>query len=152
MRAVVQRVSRARVSTLESELASIGRGLVVLLGVGFGDTTRDAIFLAEKVANLRIFDDGTGRMNLSCLDIGGEVLVVSQFTLLGDCLKGRRPDFTRAARPEPAEAIYDDFVRAARNTGLRVETGRFRALMDVELVNQGPVTLLVESGEDVVRA
>jgi len=146
MRAVVQRAARARVSVAGEEIASIGEGLVVLLGVARGDTEADARRLAEKVAHLRLFPDAAGLMNRSCLEVGGELLVVSQFTLLGDCRRGRRPGFSEAAPPEQAEGLYELFVGAARAIGARVSCGRFRTDMDVELVNRGPVTLLLDSG------
>nr|MCU0539838.1 D-aminoacyl-tRNA deacylase [Desulfobacterales bacterium] len=144
MRAVVQRVSESSVAVAGEELARIGRGLLVLLGVAVGDTPRQAATLAEKIARLRIFEDDQGRLNRSLLDTGGELLVVSQFTVLGDCRGGRRPSFTAAAPAEQAQALYEAFAAASRRCGLRVQTGRFRALMAVRLVNDGPVTLIVE--------
>jgi D-tyrosyl-tRNA(Tyr) deacylase len=123
----------------------IGPGLVVLLGVGRGDSDADADYLADKVVNLRILADEAGQMNRSVLDAGGEVLVVSQFTLYGDARKGRRPGYSEAAPPEEASRLYDHFVSKVRQSGLRVETGVFRAMMDVGLVNQGPVTILLDS-------
>ena len=146
MIACLQRVRRARV-TVGGEIAGeIGPGVLVLLGVGHSDSEQDACWLAEKVAGLRIFEDTEGKMNRSLAEVDGAMLVVSQFTLLGDCRKGRRPSFTKAAPPETAEALYEVFVRAVRNCGIEVATGRFRRHMEVELVNDGPVTLLVESG------
>jgi D-aminoacyl-tRNA deacylase len=145
MRAVVQRVSEAAVRVDGAIVGQIGPGLLVLLGVGRGDGDADAQDLAEKVANLRILADDEGRMNLSLLDTGGEALVVSQFTLYGDARKGRRPGYTDAASPEEANRLYEHFVSRLRSTGLRVETGTFRATMDVALVNQGPVTILLDS-------
>lgn len=148
MRAVLQRVSRARV-TVEGETAGeIGRGLLVLLGVAKGDTEAEAERLAEKVATLRLFGDEAGKMNLSVEETGGGVLVVSQFTLHGDCRKGRRPGFDRAAPAETANTLYEKFVAALRARGLQTETGIFQAMMDVELVNQGPVTLIVDTDRD----
>ncbi len=145
MRAVLQRVSRARV-TVEGEITGeIQRGLLVLLGVATTDTQDDLDWMVNKVCGLRIFEDADGKMNLSVDEVGGELLVVSQFTLLGDARKGRRPSFVEAARPEQAEAMYDQFCDAARLRGLAVHTGRFRTHMDVELVNDGPVTLIVDS-------
>lgn len=145
MRAVVQRVSSAAVSIEGKVVSSIGRGLLILLGVAKDDGPGDARYLADKVASLRIFADESGKMNLSVEEIGGELLVVSQFTLLGDCRKGRRPDFTQSARPEHALPLYQDFIRLLRERGLAVQEGRFGAMMQVSLVNDGPVTLVVES-------
>ena len=145
MRAGVQRAARGRVTVDGAEVGAIGPGLVVLLGVKVGDTADDACYLAERVANLRIMEDAQGKMNLSVRDTGGAVLVVSQFTLYGDTRKGRRPSFVEAARPEAANELYERFVTELRALGLRVATGRFQAMMQVELVNDGPVTLLVES-------
>lgn len=145
MRAVVQRASRAKVVVDGSVTGEIGRGLVVLLGVSDADSPTDALFLAEKVAQLRVFSDSEGKMNLSIQEVQGAVLAVSQFTLLGDCRRGRRPSYTRAARPEEAERLYISFVEQLRTMGLKVETGLFGAMMEVELVNDGPVTLLLDS-------
>lgn len=145
MRAVIQRVSQARVKVEGSVLGEIGPGLLALLGVAKPDTAAAAEFLAEKILNLRVFPDEAGKMNRSLLDTGGALLVVSQFTLYGDCRKGRRPSFDAAAPAEQARALYEHFVEAARRSGVRVETGVFQAHMDVSLVNDGPVTLLVES-------
>jgi len=144
MKACVQRVSRAQV-TIEDEICGrIGPGMLVLLGVGQEDTEVEARQMAEKVANLRIFEDDQGKMNLGLADVGGAMLVVSQFTLLGDCRKGRRPSFVAAAPPEQAEELYQVFVDEIGRRGIGVATGRFRRHMEVELVNDGPVTLLVE--------
>ena len=145
MRAVVQRVSSARVEVDGEVTGSIGRGLLVLLGVGQGDTEKQAAWLAEKIAGLRIFEDEAGKMNLSAEEVGGGVLVVSQFTLLADCRKGRRPSFTEAAPPEVAERLYQEFVRRVRECGVRVETGVFQAKMRVHLVNEGPVTIWLDT-------
>ncbi len=145
MRAVVQRVSRGSVTVDGMVVGRIGRGFVVLVGVAEGDTPEDAAWLAAKVAGLRVFEDAEGKMNLSLGEVGGEVLVVSQFTLMGDCRKGRRPGFDAAARPEAAVPLYEAVVTALRAGGLRVETGRFQTHMEVELVNDGPVTLLLDS-------
>jgi D-tyrosyl-tRNA(Tyr) deacylase len=145
VRAVIQRVSEASVSIDGEAVGAIGRGLVVLLGVGQGDDERDADFLADKVLNLRVFPDAAGQMNRSVLDVDGELLVVSQFTLLGDVRRGRRPSYSAAAAPEEADRLYQYFVGKLRPAGLKVETGVFRAMMDVALVNQGPVTILVDS-------
>src|SRR5579864_4178711 len=146
MRAVVQRVTSAQVEVDGSIVGKIDAGLLVLLGVTKTDTAGEAAFLAEKIVNLRIFSDDAGKMNRSLLDTGGALLVVSQFTLYGDCRKGRRPSFDAAAPAEQARALYEHFIEAARRSGLQVETGVFQAHMDVSLVNDGPVTLLVESG------
>jgi D-tyrosyl-tRNA(Tyr) deacylase len=145
MRAVIQRAAEARVVVGEETVAEIGRGLVVLLGVGEGDTESDAHWLADKIAGLRIFDDAEGKLNLSVAEVGGSVLVVSQFTLYGDCRKGRRPSFTGAARPEEADRLYQVFVARLREQGLSVSTGIFRERMQVALVNDGPVTLLLDT-------
>lgn len=145
MRAVVQRVTRAEVRVEGRLVGGIGRGLLVLLGIARDDTPEAGKVLAEKIVNLRIFDDDQGRMNRSLLEAGGAVLCVSQFTLYGDCRKGRRPSYERAAPPETARALYDSFVESLRVLGVKVETGEFRAMMDVELVNDGPVTLLLDS-------
>ncbi|KKM09232.1 D-tyrosyl-tRNA(Tyr) deacylase [Clostridiales bacterium PH28_bin88] len=145
MRAVVQRVRRASVAVQGNQVSSIGAGLVVLLGVGSGDDLQAARYLAEKVAHLRIFSDYEGRMNRSVLDTGGEALVVSQFTLYGDCRKGRRPGFDRAARPELAEELYLRFVDYLLELGVPVATGRFQTEMLVEIHNDGPVTMLLDS-------
>ena len=145
MRCVIQRVKSAKVHTGDEELASICTGLLVFVGVGEGDTEKDAAYLAKKIANLRVFPDEEGLMNLSVSDVKGEVLLVSQFTLLGDCQKGNRPSFTKAAGPQEANALYERLAGMIRDAGLRVQTGRFRADMDVSLVNQGPVTILMDS-------
>jgi D-tyrosyl-tRNA(Tyr) deacylase len=145
MRAVVQRVTRASVSVAGGVVGRIGSGLVVLLGVAVGDAEKDAETLAERVVNLRIFPDDAGQMNRSVLDTRGGLLVVSQFTLLGDARKGRRPSFIDAAPPEEANRLYELFVSRARDSGLEIAAGVFRAEMDVELVNQGPVTILLDS-------
>jgi D-tyrosyl-tRNA(Tyr) deacylase len=146
MRVLIQRVSEARVTVAGSVLGEIGPGLLALLGVAKPDTAADADFLAEKILNLRVFPDDAGKMNRSLLETGGALLVVSQFTLYGDCRKGRRPSFDDAAPAEQARRLYERFVEMARRSGVRVETGVFQAHMDVALVNDGPVTLLVESG------
>jgi D-tyrosyl-tRNA(Tyr) deacylase len=145
MRALLQRVSQARVTVDASVVGEIGAGLLILLGVAKPDTAASAEFLVDKIMNLRIFPDTAGKMNLSLLDTGGALLVVSQFTLYGDCRKGRRPGFDAAAPAEQARALYETFVAVARRSGLRVETGVFQAHMDVALVNDGPVTLMLET-------
>ena len=147
MRAVVQRVKKARVDVTGKTVGEIGTGLLVFLGVGEADSAKDCDYLAEKIANLRIFSDDRGLMNLSLLEMGGGVLVVSQFTLWGDCRKGRRPSFTRAARPEKALDLYEHFIGIMKEKGLKVAAGRFQETMDVNLVNDGPVTLLLDSGK-----
>ncbi len=148
MRAVIQRVLDAGVKIGGEEVSRIGRGLLVLLGVGGSDSEQDARYLAEKTANLRIFPDEADRMNLSVLDIEGEILVVSQFTLYGDCRKGRRPSYASAAAPEAARALYEHYVKNLSQYTPKVFTGRFQEMMEVFLVNDGPVTLLLESRKD----
>lgn len=145
MRAVVQRVSRASVMVAGEIVGRIGRGFLVLLGVEDGDGQDEAVYMAQKVAGLRVFEDADGKMNLGLAEVGGAMLVVSQFTLLGDCRKGRRPSFIQAARPELADELYRAFCAEVRGQGIEVETGRFQTHMDVELVNDGPVTLLIDS-------
>ncbi len=145
MRAVVQRVSRAQVRTGDETLASIDRGLLVLLGVGHGDGPTQAEEIAKRIVHLRVFPDDEGRMNRSLLDVGGELALVSQFTLYGDARKGRRPFFGEAAAPEIAEPLVDAVAEAARGHGVSVVTGRFQAHMQVELTNDGPVTILLDS-------
>ncbi len=145
MRAVLQRVTRAQVTVAGEIVGSIEQGLLVLLGVEQDDTEQDAQSLAERTINLRIFDDADGKMNLSVRDIAGSVLVVSQFTLLGDCRKGRRPSFIEAAPPERADELYQKYVAAIAAENVRTATGKFRTMMEVELVNNGPVTMLMDS-------
>jgi D-aminoacyl-tRNA deacylase len=145
MRAVIQRVKQSSVWINEQSVASIGLGLMVLLGVAGDDTEKEADFLSEKIPNLRIFEDENEKMNLSLLDIEGQMLVVSQFTLMGNCRKGRRPSYIDAAEPERANALYEYFIKMVRAKGINVQSGRFRAMMDVHLINDGPVTLIVES-------
>jgi D-tyrosyl-tRNA(Tyr) deacylase len=147
MRAVVQRVSGARILVGGEVLGEIGLGLLVLLGVGAGDTRTEVDYLAEKTIGLRIFEDADGKMNLSVAEMGGAVLVVSQFTLYGDARRGRRPSFDGAAPPEQARELYEYFVEKIRAAGLRCETGRFQETMQVELVNEGPVTILLDSAK-----
>lgn len=144
MKALIQRVKRASV-TVDGELYSaISKGILVFLGVEKSDEIENAQKLAQKVANLRIFEDENDRMNFSVKDVNGEILVVSQFTLCGDCKKGTRPSFDKAAQPEKANALYEDFVRILKAEGFDVKTGKFRAMMDVELINDGPVTFMIE--------
>jgi len=145
VRAVVQRVSEAAVSVGGETVGSAGRGLLVLVGVGQGDSEADADYLADKVLNLRVFPDAAGQMNLSVLDVRGDILAVSQFTLYGDCRRGRRPGYSDAAPPEEAQRLYERVVGTLSASGLRVGQGVFRAMMDVSLVNWGPVTLLIDS-------
>ena len=145
MRAVLQRVTRACVRVNDQVLGEIDSGLVVLLGVAHDDTESDIQYLVEKIATLRIFDDADGRMNLSAPDVGGAVLIVSQFTLYGDARRGRRPSWSEAAQPEVAEPLYESFVQLARRSFEQVATGNFRSMMQVELVNDGPVTILLDS-------
>lgn len=147
MRAVVQRVSRARVTVNNWTSGEIGLGLLVLLGVAHEDTEADAMYLAEKIAGLRVFEDVDGKMNRSVQDVGGSVLAVSQFTLYGDVRRGKRPSFDGAAPPEQARRLYALFVQRIQDTGLRCETGRFQEMMQVELVNEGPVTILLDSAK-----
>jgi len=145
MRAVVQRVKESHVAIEGEIVARIGHGLLVLLGVATGDTLKNADYLADKISHLRIFEDDQEKMNRSLLDTGGDMLVVSQFTLMGDCRKGRRPSFIKAARPDEADPLYEFFVKRVREKGVHVETGRFRAMMAVSLINDGPVTIILES-------
>jgi D-tyrosyl-tRNA(Tyr) deacylase len=145
MRAVVQRVAWAKVSVAGQSSGAIEQGFVVLLGVAAGDTHEDALYLAQKIAGLRVFEDDQGKMNRGLAEVGGKILVVSQFTLLGDCRKGRRPSFDKAAPPEIARELYEAFVTAVGNLGIETATGRFQEHMLVELANDGPVTLLLDS-------
>ena len=145
MRAVIQRVTEARVSVRDEIVSSIGPGLCILLGIGVNDGEKDAEFLASKISSLRIFEDEQGKMNRAIRDINGELLVVSQFTLYGECRKGNRPSFSTAAAPEPAKYLYEYFVQRLRQTGLEVAMGKFRAHMKIALVNDGPVTLILET-------
>ncbi len=145
MRAVIQRVTESSVKVDDRTVGAIGKGLMVLLGVSRNDGEKEADYLADKIVNLRIFEDADGKMNRSLLEVGGEMLVVSQFTLLGDCRKGRRPSFVGAAPPEIANALYEYFVEITKEKGITIQTGEFGAMMAVSLVNDGPVTLIVES-------
>lgn len=145
MKAVLQRVKRASVRVGSETIAQIGPGILVLLGVGAGDGRKDIEYLAEKISGIRIFEDEQGKMNLSVADIGGEMMVVSQFTLYADCRKGKRPSFTDAAPPGEAERLYLEFARLLREKGLKVAEGRFQARMEVDLVNDGPVTIILDT-------
>ena len=147
MRAVVQLVKKASVTVNSSVISAIGPGLLVLLGIQKNDTDADAKLLAEKIAHLRIFLDQDKLMNLSVVDVGGQILVVSQFTLYGDCRKGRRPSYSNAASPGQAEELYELFIRKTAKLGIPVASGKFQSLMEVELINQGPVTLLLDSAK-----
>ena len=149
MRAVIQRVKSSSVTVSGELIGNIGKGLLVLLGVSSSDKTDDAKYLADKIANLRIFEDENHKLNRSLIDMEGEMLVVSQFTLLGDCKKGRRPSFVKAASPELANELYEQFVKHVRQKGITVKTGRFQAMMEVSLINDGPVTLIVESKSSI---
>ena len=145
MRAVIQRVKKSSVIVNNKIIGKIGSGLLVFLGVTREDEKKDAVYLAEKIPNLRVFEDKNSKMNRSLLETGGELLVVSQFTLLGDCRKGRRPSFSKAAGPDKAKELYEYFVSQVKLRGVKVKTGQFRAIMSVSLINDGPVTLIVES-------
>ncbi|UCG07028.1 MAG: D-tyrosyl-tRNA(Tyr) deacylase [Desulfobacterales bacterium] len=145
MRAVVQRVKESTVKINQEIVGEIGKGLLVLLGVAADDSVKDCDYLVNKIINLRIFEDQEGKMNRSLLEVGGEMLVVSQFTLLADCRKGRRPSFIHAAEPQKATELYEHFVKIASEQGISVKTGQFRAMMEVALINDGPVTLILES-------
>lgn len=145
MRAVVQRVKRTSVKVGGEVVAEIGSGLLIFLGIAHDDSEADIEYLAKKIPQLRIFEDDQGKMNLSLLDTLGEALVVSQFTLYGDCRKGRRPSFTEAAKPQDAIPIYEAFLRSLEAEGIKVKSGIFQAMMDVELINDGPVTILLDS-------
>jgi D-tyrosyl-tRNA(Tyr) deacylase len=145
LRAVIQRVSEASVTVDGQVVGRVGKGLLVLLGVGHDDTEDDVRLMADKIVGLRCFADDDSKFNLSLMDVGGAILAISQFTLFGDCRKGRRPSFSDAARPEPATQLYDAFVQRCRDKGLTVETGEFGAHMDVRLTNDGPVTLLIDT-------
>ena len=147
MRAIIQRVKSASVTVEGKVVSEIRKGLLVFLGVAQEDTPADVDYMASKIANLRIFEDDEGRMNLSLLDIGGEALIVSQFTLYGDCRKGRRPSFIHAARPEKADPLYQAFMDEISRLGVPVKAGIFQAMMDVELINDGPVTMMLDSNK-----
>jgi len=145
MRAIVQRVKKSKVTVDGETVGEIGRGILVLLGVEEDDTQKDVKYIAEKIANLRIFRDESGKMNLSTIDIKGEALVVSQFTLMGDCRKGRRPSYSHAAKPDIAIHFYEKFIEEMEKQGVPTEEGVFQAMMDVHLINDGPVTLMIDS-------
>lgn len=145
MRVVVQRSKEASVTVAGQTVGEITKGFVLLVGITHSDTTEDAKYLAEKIVNLRVFEDQQGKMNLSLSQVAGEILSISQFTLYGDCRKGRRPNFMEAAHPDHASVIYDQFNQLLRDHGVKVETGQFGAMMDVALINDGPVTLIIES-------
>ncbi len=145
MRAVIQRVKSASVKVNGELVSEIGAGLLIFLGISHDDTETELDYIANKVANLRIFEDADGKMNCSLLDIGGSALVVSQFTLYGDCRKGRRPSFINAARPEVANTLYEQFITALKQLNIPTEGGTFQAMMDVQLINDGPVTILLDS-------
>jgi D-aminoacyl-tRNA deacylase len=148
MRAVVQRVTEARVSVEGEVIGEIGEGLVVLVGVGIDDSEKDIAYLGDKIVNLRVFEDEDGKMNISLLDRKAELLVVSQFTLYGDCRKGKRPSYDKAGRPEIAETTYNNFVEYCKGYDIKVETGKFQAMMMLEIHNDGPVTLLIDSKKE----
>ncbi len=148
MRAVIQRVSRAAVSVDQQEIGAIGHGLLLLLGIHRDDQEAELEWLVDKTVHLRIFEDAAGKMNRSLLDTGGSMLIISQFTLYGDCRQGRRPGYSSAARPEQAEALYERFIKGVQQHGIPTATGRFQATMAVELVNDGPVTLLLDSAKN----
>ncbi len=147
MKAVVQRVKNSHVAVADQIVSRIGLGLMVLLGVSEDDTEKDAEFLVKKIINLRIFEDEKGKLNVSLMDVKGDLLVVSQFTLLGDCRKGRRPSYIKAAAPEKANSLYEYFIRRAKDLGVETKSGVFQAMMDVSLINQGPVTLILDTKE-----
>jgi len=147
MRAVIQRVKSARVEVNKRIIGKIDKGILIFLGIGNEDTKKDCEYIAKKIANLRIFEDEKELMNLSLMDIEGSALVVSQFTLWGDCRKGRRPSYMRAARPELAKSMYEYFIDILRETGMEVDTGEFQETMDVHLINDGPVTILLDSSK-----
>ena len=147
MRALIQRVTNAKVTVKEQLISQIGKGFLVLLGVTHSDTETEINYLVEKIANLRVFGDDNDKMNLSLMDIKGEVLIVSQFTLYANCKRGRRPDFISAAKPELANELYKKFVQRFKETGLKIGEGEFGAMMDIDLVNSGPVTIMLDTAE-----
>ncbi|MDE5415036.1 D-aminoacyl-tRNA deacylase [Alkalihalobacterium chitinilyticum] len=148
MKVVLQRVSEASVTVNEEVVGKIGSGLMLLVGITHEDTVEDVQYLTDKIVNLRIFEDDEGKLNLSLLDVGGQILSISQFTLYGDCRKGRRPNFMGAAKPDVAEPLYEAFNEQLRQKGVQVETGIFGAMMDVQLINHGPVTLIIDSRQN----
>ena len=148
MKAVIQRVSQAEVRVNAKRIGAIGKGILIFIGISKEDTSEDADYLIQKIVQLRMFEDDEGKMNLSAIDVGGELLAISQFTLYGDCRKGRRPSFDKAADPQKGEELYDYFVSELRKQNLKVETGQFQAMMDVDLVNDGPVTFILQSGKE----
>lgn len=147
MKAVVQRIKQAKVEVDGEVTGKISSGILIFLGVGDEDSIKEVEWMSEKISGLRIFEDEVGKMNLSLMDVQGSALVVSQFTLYGDCRKGKRPSFASAAKPEIANTLYEEFVKSFRQKGINTETGRFQAMMDVSLINDGPVTLIIESPE-----
>lgn len=148
MRAVIQRVKKANVTIDDKIKGKIKKGIMLLLAIGQEDTEKDTKYMLEKTMNLRIFEDENEKMNLSLLDIKGEMLVISQFTLYGDCRKGRRPNFMKSAKPETAEEIYNEFIKKAKGYGIKIQTGEFGANMDIDLINDGPVTILIDSKKE----
>jgi len=148
MKAVIQRVSQAEVRVNAKRIGAIGKGILIFIGISKEDTPEDADYLVKKIVQLRMFEDDKGKMNLSAIDVGGELLAISQFTLYGNCRKGRRPSFDKAADPQKGEELYDYFVSELRKQNLKVETGQFQAMMDVDLVNDGPVTFILQSGKE----
>jgi len=148
MKAVIQRVSQAEVRVNAKRIGAIGKGILIFIGISKEDTPEDADYLVKKIVQLRMFEDDEGKMNLSAIDVGGELLAISQFTLYGNCRKGRRPSFDKAADPQKGEELYDYFVSELRKQNLKVETGQFQAMMDVDLVNDGPVTFILQSGKE----
>lgn len=148
MKAVIQRVSQAEVRVNAKRIGAIGKGILIFIGISKKDTPEDADYLVKKIVQLRMFEDDEGKMNLSAIDVGGELLAISQFTLYGNCRKGRRPSFDKAADPQKGEELYDYFVSELRKQNLKVETGQFQAMMDVDLVNDGPVTFILQSEKE----
>lgn len=151
MKALLQRVAKANVIVSGEQISEIGPGLLVLLGVHKNDTHKDADYLVEKIVNLRVFDDPNGKMNISLKNVKGDLMVVSQFTLLGDCRKGRRPSYSKAAGPEKANDLYEYFISRAAESGILAKAGKFQALMEISLVNHGPVTLILDTKETTIR-
>lgn len=145
MRAVVQKISRGKVTVNNEVTGEIGKGLLIYLGIGHDDTTEDIKYMVDKISNLRVFEDENEKMNLSVKDISGELLIISQFTIMGDCRRGRRPSFTMAAKPDEATILYEEFIENCKKTGIEVATGVFQAHMSVDYINDGPVTILIDS-------